>query len=127
MKKIISIALLASVMCLGACDKKGKDGEGGGGGGEKMSCDSLAKKNKKCADDIAAVFMAKMGSKVPEKMKETMVKKLKESLAGERFKKSCEKHWNSDKEKDKKTKEQLAQCFKMDDCKKYAACLKDAM
>lgn len=129
MKKLIGMALLTSVMILGACDKKSGDGKDKEGGGKdiEVNCKTLSEKNSKCADELVAVFMADMGDKVPAEMKEKMKAKLKQSVAGEMFQKQCEKHWDSDNEKDKKTKEQFTKCFKMKDCKEYAACLKKTM
>ncbi len=127
MKKLIGIALLTSIMILGACDKKSGDSKDKEGKAVEVNCKTLSEKNSKCADELVAVFMADMGDKVPAEMKEKMKAKLKQSVAGEMFQKQCEKHWDSDNEKDKKTKEQFTKCFKMKDCKEYAACLKKTM
>lgn len=116
-RKIGLVALLLSFGLIAGC-------------GKKMTCKSIAEKNKKCSQ--AFIEEAKKKSmknleKIPENMREKMkaqfeeqAKKIVDIMTGDEFIKMCEKELGKAK---KEEKEKYEKCFKKSDCKEYVECM----
>jgi hypothetical protein len=125
MKKTIILALtlaIGATLGFAGCKKGDKKS-----GAAAFSCESANKKTVKCADELAAVMIKKLGSKIPAKMIPTFQEKMKKRFASGKMLDKCKKEMakGDTDPKEKKKFDEMKTCFAKSSCGDFAACFAD--
>ena len=128
-KLLLSVSMVVLSLSLFACGKKEEkksEAQGGKASSSGFSCESVAKKNAQCVNELVTASLAVFGDDLPQDRKEKISSRLKDRLSGQGWIRSCERRWSSDRDRHKEQKAAMEKCFSVSDCKEYAKCFTEA-